>query len=122
MMKMPAVNRAKGGGINWTPELLDWLQSQIAAGVPIKALAADIGCSAQSIHTCCTKHNISKPLRIEECPDAKADFAALMAGRRFEDVPLRRGETPRRGLPPVGPITRLMPRRPVGRALDLGGV
>lgn len=115
-MQMPTVTRAKGGGINWTPDLLDWLQSQLAAGVPIKALAADIGCSPQSIHTCCAKHNIVKPVRIEERPEVMADFAALMAGRRFEDMPLCRG------LAPVGPITRIIPRRPVGRALDLGGV
>ncbi|WP_155976288.1 hypothetical protein [Novispirillum itersonii] len=120
MMRMPAVTRVKGGGINWTPDLLDWLQASIAAGVPVKALAMDIGCSTQSIYTCCTKYNINKPVRIEEQPDAKADFATLMAGRRFEDMPVRRTKSP--GWMPVGPITRIIPRRTVGRALDLGGL
>ena len=121
-MQMPEITRTANGAINWTPDLLDWLQAEISAGVRITDIAARIGCSPQRIHSCCTQYNITKPVRITEPPEARADFAALMAGRRFEDMPLRRTGRRAAGQAPVGPITRIIPRRPVGRALDLGGV
>lgn len=108
------------GRVQWSDDLISWVEEAVSSGRTCNAVAAEIGCHPKRIYACLhARRNFSPvPVSTEE----RDDFAALMDGRRFEDVQLRRAGTPSRGLAPVGPITRIIPRRPVGRALDLGGV
>lgn len=107
------------GRIQWSADLLEWVEAAISAGRTPNEVAAEIGCHPKRVYACL--HARRPYAGVAANIEPMDDFAALMGGRRFEDVQLA-APAPAPSAAPVGPFVRFVPRRPVGRALDLGGV
>lgn len=121
----PPVQRdARGQTIVWTPDLVDWLYHCRENGFAVAQLARFLGCSTQTVFTRFHRDPRGVP-GVEQGPEqtriTPREFARWGRGRA-EDMPadvLAREVGRGRAFPPVGPLTRLSPRRPAGPALDL---
>lgn len=110
--------------ILWTPELMDWLYQCRESGFAVTVLACTLGCTTQTVFSRFHSDPRGVPGMqrvIHQARVTPRDFARWGRGRA-EDMPadvLAREVGKGRSYPPVGPLTRLLPRQPVGRRLDL---
>lgn len=120
----PVQRQGRGRIILWTPDLVDWLYRCREQGFAVAQLARLLRCSTQTVFACFHRDPRGLP-GVEQGPEqiriTPREFARWGRGRA-EDMPaevLAREIGRDRAFPPVGPLTRLSPRRTVGRALDV---
>lgn len=110
---------------NWDAAAEAWIRERVAEGHSVAAIAEEAGITIYAVHCGLKRFGLvarGRPREVD-LPGEVTPFALAIREARYDDMPpdvlcRELGPVRRTKSHPIGPLTKLTPRRPVGRALD----